>query len=190
MAPKPTESAGGRIAVIGAHQISKDRQTVTREGAPLMDPIEGVRERKAVTHVDERGTVCELFSPAWGLDDAPLVYVYQATLRPGWVKGWVLHYEQADRLFFSTGRLRVVLFDGRTDSPTFRNLNQFEVGELNRCLLRIPAGVYHAVHNIGSTEAYFYNMPTKPYRHEDPDKFRLSLNNDLIPYKFKNAQGW
>ena len=178
------------LRVIGEAETLQDTQTVTPDGKPLFQLIDGVRERRAVTHMDERGTVCEMYDPAWGFDEAPLVYIYQATLLPGYAKGWVLHYEQDDRLFFATGRIRVVLFDGRSDSPTFGRLNQFETAELNRCVLRIPAGVYHAVHNIGTTEAFFYNMPTKPYRHENPDKFRLPLNNDLIPYTFHNVRGW
>jgi hypothetical protein len=29
----------------------------------------------ATTHLDERGEVCEIYNPAWGVMDAPLVYV-------------------------------------------------------------------------------------------------------------------
>ena len=54
----------------------------------------------------------------------------------------------------------------------------------------IPRGVYHAVQNIGTTEALFVNMPTRPYNHGDPDKFRLPLKNDLIPFDFGDASGW
>ena len=178
------------LEVIGIKEMVKDSPTVTPEGKPLFELIDGVRVRPAVTQADERGTVCEMFNPAWGFDDAPLVYVYQASLLPGYVKGWVVHLEQDDRLFFAGGRVRVVLFDGRQGSPTFKRLNRFETGELNRVLLRIPAGVYHAVQNIGSSEVFYYNMPTKPYRHDNPDKFRLPLDNDIIPYKFHNARGW
>src|SRR5271166_3885538 len=116
------------LRVMGEAETLQDAQTVTSEGQPLFQLIDGVRQRRAVTHVDERGTVCEMFNPAWGFDEAPLSYVYQATLLPGYVKGWVLHYEQDDRLFFATGRLRIVLFDGRSDSPTRGVLNKFESG--------------------------------------------------------------
>ncbi len=183
-------ASGADLEVIGIQSIVKDTASVTREGKPLYEPIDGVRVRPAVTHADERGTLCEIFNPAWSFDDAPLVYVYQASVLPGYVKGWVVHLEQDDRLFFPTGRVRVVLFDGRRNSPTFERLNRIETGEVNRVLLKIPAGVYHAVQNIGSTEVFYYNMPTKPYRHDDPDKFRLPLDNDIIPYKFRNARGW
>jgi dTDP-4-dehydrorhamnose 3,5-epimerase len=173
------------LEVVGVKEIVKDAPSVTREGKALFEPIDGVRVRPAVTQVDERGSLCEMFSPAWGFDDAPLVYVYQTSILPGYVKGWVVHLEQDDRLFFPSGRVRVVLYDGRQSSPTFQRLNRFETGELNRVLLRIPAGVYHAVQNLGSTEAFYYNMPTQPYRHEDPDKFRLPLDNES-----RNARGW
>lgn len=176
--------------VIGEEHAVQDSQSVNPDGTPVFSLIEGVRQRSAVTHADERGTICELFNPAWGFDEDPLVYVYQASILPGYVKGWIIHYEQEDRLFFASGRVRLVLFDGRTASPTFRSVNRFETGEMNRCLIRIPAGVYHAVQNIGGTEAFFYNMPTKPYCHERPDKFRLPLDNELIPYRFHQAKGW
>jgi dTDP-4-dehydrorhamnose 3,5-epimerase len=28
------------------------------------------------------------------------------------------------------------------------------------------------------------NLPTRPYNHEDPDKYRLPLKNDYIPFSF------
>ena len=102
------------LRVIGEAETLQDTQTVTPDGKPLFQLIDGVRERRAVTHMDERGTICEMYDPAWSFDEAPLVYIYQATLLPGYAKGWVLHYEQDDRLFFATGRIRVVLFDGRS----------------------------------------------------------------------------
>jgi dTDP-4-dehydrorhamnose 3,5-epimerase len=176
--------------IIGADQNIKDSQTVYRDGSPVFTLIEGVLQRIAVTQADERGTLCEIFNPAWDFDDRPIVYVYQSSLLPGYAKGWVVHREQDDRLFFALGRMRLVLFDGRTASPTFRTLNRFEVGQFNRCLIRIPAGVYHAVQNIGTTEAWYYNLPTKPYCHENPDKFRLPLDTDIIPYRFENIKGW
>ena len=177
-------------SVLGEGKLRKDPQTATADGVPLFRLIDGVRERRAQTHIDQRGTLCEMFNVAWDFDEEPLTYVYQISILPGYVKGWVMHKEQADRLFFSTGRVRVILFDGREGSPTAQVLNQFEVGEMNRCLLRIPKGVYHALHNVGSTEAFMINSPTRPYRHDNPDKYRLPLNNDLIPYRFEDPRGW
>lgn len=161
-----------------------DAQSVTPEGERLMQQIAGVELRPAVTHSDERGSICEIFSPAWGFTDEPLCYVYESTIRPGVVKGWVVHYEQDDRLFFSQGSVKIVLYDARRDSPTHGLINELFFEAHNRGLLRVPAGVVHAVQNIGWTDAQFINLPTRPYRHEAPDKARLPLDTEAIPYRF------
>ena len=170
--------------VAGLRETTRDVQTVTPAGKPVQEVLEGVRIRPAVTHLDERGSICEMYSPEWGFTEEPLVYVYQTTIRPGRVKGWVLHLEQDDRLFFSRGDVKIVLYDARRDSPTFGGLNVHCFGESSRALLRIPRGVYHAIQNVGLTDAVFVNMPTRAYRHEEPDKYRLPLDTDEIPYRF------
>jgi dTDP-4-dehydrorhamnose 3,5-epimerase len=138
----------------------------------------------APTQLDERGSVCEIYSPAWGFTDEPVVWLYETRIRPGQIKGWVLHLEQDDRLFFSTGDIKAVLYDARPGSPTSGRLNVRCFGDMDRALLRIPAGVYHALQNVGDRDAVFLNLPTQPYRHEEPDKYRLPLDTPEIPYTF------
>ena len=167
----------------GLEHVRKDGASVTPEGRSRQEPIDGVQLRRPPTQADERGTVTEVYDLRWGFTDDPLVYVYHVTIRPGQVKGWVVHVEQNDRLFGYQGVLRIVLYDGRRDSPTHGRLNVFHLGTHDRALLSIPAGVYHAVKNVGDTEGAFINLPSQPYRHDDPDKYRLPLENDLIPYR-------
>ncbi|MFL5907306.1 MAG: cupin domain-containing protein [Solirubrobacterales bacterium] len=162
----------------------KLEQTVTPEGERVDPLIDGVRIRPAKTQPDERGTVCEVYNPAWGLSDEPLVYVYQVTIRPQQVKGFVLHRTYSDRLFFSFGTIKVVLYDDREGSPTRGMLNELHFGDHNRTHLVIPPGVWHAMKNVGTTDAIFVNCPTKPYNHEDPDKWTLPKDSDQIPYRF------
>ncbi len=144
----------------------------------------------ATTQIDERGEICEIYNPAWGLMDAPLVYVYQAIIRPGKIKGWVYHELQEDRLFVSLGTLKIVLFDMRDDSPTAGMINEVHLSERNRGLLIIPRLVAHAVQNIGNCDALFVNMPTRPFNHSAPDKIRIPLNSEKIPYSFSSGPGW
>ena len=162
----------------------KDRQTVTSEGVRTAARIAGVVVRPAVTHVDDRGELCEILNPAWGIDDAPMVYAYQSMVRPKKVKGWIVHHLQDDRLFCSLGTLRIVLYDARDGSPTQGMIDEIFVGERSRALVLIPRGVYHAVENVGNVDAYFVNLPTRAYDHENPDKYRLPLVNSVIPYRF------
>lgn len=160
-----------------------DPATVTAEGERLQELIDGVRIRQAKPQVDERGSLTEIYSEAWDFSDEPLVYAYQSTIRPGFVKGWVVHLEQDDRLFFDNGDVKVVLYDARVGSPTQGMVTELFFGSANRALLRIPKGVFHAVRNIGEHEARFVNLPTRPYRHERPDKARLPVDTEAIPYR-------
>lgn len=119
----------------------------------------------------------------------PFVHAYMVTVRPGKVRGWQSHTLQHDRIFTLQGRLRIGLYDGRSDSPTSGMLNVMTFSDHNRVLLVIPPGVWHGVQNVGEHEAIFINMPTRAYSYEDPDKFRLPLHNDLIPFAFEEERG-
>jgi dTDP-4-dehydrorhamnose 3,5-epimerase len=172
---------GGRV--VGLDAAVKDAQTVTSSGERVQDLLHGVRLRYARTHADARGDLCEIYDERWEFTTEPVPYVYFVTLHPGAVRGWVVHLEQADRLFFASGSFKVALYDAREDSPSAGELNVFHLGTNNRALLRIPPGVFHAVKNVGSGEAAFVNLPSQPYNHADPDKYRLPLETEEIPYR-------
>jgi len=53
--------------------------------------------------------------PFW---QEPVVHAYGITIRPGRIKGWGMHKLQTDRYAIVNGSVRVVLFDGRSESPT------------------------------------------------------------------------
>ncbi len=167
----------------------KSPPTVTPSGERLVQIIDGVRIRQQVTQQDDRGTLTELYSPQWGFDEQPLVYLYTVTVRPGKAKGWAVHHDQIDRYFFFQGTCKLVLFDDRPESPTYRLVNEFYFSECNRSLVYVPPHIYHAVQNVGFNDVLMINLPSEPYHHEDPDKHTLPLNNDVIPYRFESSLG-
>ena len=57
-------------------------------------------------------------------------------------------------------------------------------------LVNVPRNVWHADHNIGTTDVLVVNFPTLAYDHANPDRYRLPLDTDLIPHSFGNATGW
>ena len=168
----------------------RDTATVTSDGEPLEPVPHGVSFRDVPTHVDERGSVVELYDPRWGWHPEPLVFAYSFTVRPGFVKGWGLHKEHDDRYLLLQGELEVVLYDERPDSPTSGLLSRTVLSEYRRRLMSIPAGVWHADHNLGDRDAVVINFPTIQYDHANPDKYRLPLDNDRIPFRFENVRGW
>lgn len=119
----------------------------------------------------------------------PLQYIYVFTVRPGIVKGWGLHKKHDDRYFLISGEMQLVLYDVGPDSPTCGKVSTILMSEKDRRLINIPAFVWHADHNIGTTDAVVVNMPTRLYDHADPDKYRLPVDTPLIPYSFDRPKG-
>ena len=138
--------------------------------------------------MDGRGTLCEILNDR--VHPEPIVYVYQFTIRPGMIKGWHVHRLHDDRIFVSQGALKVVLYDDRKESPTHGMVNVIHRSDFHRNLMVIPAHVYHAHENVGSTDVLCVSMPTRAYNHASPDVYRLPLNTDEIPYKFEKRIGW
>ena len=168
-------------------KASKDKSTVTSSGVRLEKLIDGVVLRHAPTHIDERGEISEVFSSNWHFDDTPVEYVYQAMIRPGRVKGWST--TSCRRIGSSSSRDSPNTCSGmRKDSPTSGIVDEIFLSERNRGLLLIPPYVVHAVQNIGLIDAVFVNMPTRPYDHADPDKYRV--DPDSVPYSFAKGAGW
>ncbi len=145
--------------------------------------IEGVTLTSLSAGRDGRGELNELLTTRDGPID-PILHVYQVTAQPGSVRAWVYHRWQDDRLAFTAGEFRVVLYDIRPDSPTRGLLNMFDLGAARRARLRIPAFVVHGVQNRGTTPASFVNMPTRTYDPRDPDKWRIAADDPRIPYRF------
>jgi dTDP-4-dehydrorhamnose 3,5-epimerase len=168
----------------------RDAPTVSADGASLAQLPEGVTFRDAPTHIDARGSVCEIFDARWDWHPDPLVFVYMFTLRPGQTKGWGMHKEHEDRYFILAGDLEIVMYDEREDSPTRGLVASVVLTEHRRRLMNVPTGVWHANRNLGTEDVIVINCPTTPYDHEDPDKYRLPLDTDRIPYRFPDPRGW
>ena len=99
-------------------QSVRDPQTVTPEGELLAPLPEGVTFHEVTTHVDDRGTVCELYDERWDWHPDPLVFAYTFTIRPGKVKGWGMHKRHEDRYLLLHGEMLCVFYDERDDSST------------------------------------------------------------------------
>ncbi|MCB1501745.1 MAG: dTDP-4-dehydrorhamnose 3,5-epimerase family protein [Bauldia sp.] len=167
----------------------RDGQTSLPSGAPTRRLTHGVVIRDLPTFADERGSVTELYDLRWNFHPDPLVFAHTFTIRPGFVKGWGLHKKHEDRYAIFSGEMALVLFDPRPNSPTCGEVCRIILSEHRRQLVNVPRFVWHADHNIGTTDVLVVSFPTMAYDHADPDKYRLPLDTDLIPYSFGSALG-
>jgi dTDP-4-dehydrorhamnose 3,5-epimerase len=166
----------------------RDRPSMGPDGKPLDPGIEGVEVVRPVRHVDSRGSLIELINidhPFWR---EPVVHCEYVTARPGQIKGWGMHKESHDR-YFVDSRTRLVLCDGRVESPTHEKVQQIWFSEESPGLVRIPAGVWHATQNWGDTDAAYLVFPTRPHQHHDPDKYRLDPLNGPIGFDWTLPAG-
>jgi dTDP-4-dehydrorhamnose 3,5-epimerase len=150
--------------------------------------IEGVKIKKLQVFPDERGRLMEILRN----DDALFLQfgqVYMTTTYPGVVKAWHLHREQTDNVACVQGMIKLVLYDAREQSATYKQVDQFYLGLHNPLLVQIPKGIYHGWMCVSSEEAIIVNVPTERYNYENPDEFRLDPHDNDIPYDWTRKDG-
>jgi dTDP-4-dehydrorhamnose 3,5-epimerase len=172
--------------VVGSAELLAKKSAVDRDGQLRRMPVKGVvfRPTRPVPHED--GVLTEVARASWEVLDRPITQVHVTTTYPDRIRAWGLHQQSIDRLFVVSGLVRIVVFDGRLDSPSQGHVMEVTVSERNPGLLVIPTNLYHGWKNIGVTEAVIINMPTEMYDYEEPDALDMPWDSDaakeLIPY--------
>ena len=74
--------------------------------------------------------------------------------------------------------IKVVLYDSREDSSTFKEANEFFMGVHNPILLQISQYVYHGFKCITDYKDNCINLPTEKYDYDEvtPSDFDISKN--------------
>jgi dTDP-4-dehydrorhamnose 3,5-epimerase len=151
-------------------------------------PIHDVRTKPLRVVPDERGWLIEILRA----DDAGLFttfgQTYVSATYPGVVKAWHYHKEQIDHFACVAGMVKLVLIDTREDSPTNGAINEFFLGTQNPTLVQVPNLVYHGWKCISLEPSLVVNVTTEPYRHGDPDEYRLEPHGTL-PYDWTRKDG-
>lgn len=153
-----------------------------------MNLIEGAVVKNLRVICDERGWLMEILRS----DDemfSKFGQVYVTTAYPGVVKAWHYHKKQTDHLTCIHGMMKVVLYDGRKDSKTYKVINEFFIGDHNPIVIKVPPMVHHGFKAIGSEVAYFLNVPDELYNYKDPDEHRLPPDTKEIDYDWGLAPG-
>jgi dTDP-4-dehydrorhamnose 3,5-epimerase len=164
----------------------KDAQLVTDEWQSVRPGIDGVVIREVLHVPRDHGVITEMFRPEWDPTGLPVVHIYQSRLFPGAIGAWSCHASSVDRLFVNQGHLKLVLFDDRDASPTKGRIAEVWIGDTRPAFVVLPAGVWHGIQNLGSSDALMLNYPTNAYNYEDPDHWRLPYDTPEIPYTWRS----
>lgn len=150
--------------------------------------IEGAKVKDLKVVPDERGLLMEMLRS----DDPDFQrfgQVYLTMVYPGVVKAWHYHEKQTDHFVCVQGMAKVALYDGREDSATRGELNEFVIGWQRQRLLIIPPGVYHGFTAVGTEPACIVNVPTELYDYEHPDEHRRPHDDPEIGYDWGVKHG-
>jgi len=94
--------------------------------------------------------------------------------------------------------IKLVLCDLRKDSSTYKQVDEFFIGDQNPMLVRIPTGVANGFNGIGNKPAIVANCATEPYDYKKPDDVRIDPHDKrkqkrqlgfAIPYDWKIREG-
>lgn len=166
----------------------KDDKLITDRWQIIQEPIDGVIVVEVLHVPRDHGVITEMYRAEWDPTGLPVLQAYQSRLYPDAIGAWSCHEKSIDRLFVNNGHLKVVLYDGREESPTRGRINEFHVGDARPSLLIVPAGVWHGLQNLGPDDSLVINFPTVAYNYDDPDHYRLPYNSSKIPYQWSGLR--
>jgi dTDP-4-dehydrorhamnose 3,5-epimerase len=145
--------------------------------------IEGVKVKRLVRHVDDRGYLMEILR-----DDDDLFVkfgqVYVSVHSPGVVTAWHAHHKQYDHFCVVKGNAKIGVYDDREGSPTRGQAMAIVAGEWNPVLVQVPPMVWHGYVALGNEPAYIINLPSEHYDAQQPDELRRDPFDPTIPFEW------
>lgn len=130
---------------------------------------------------DERGTIYHMLK----VTDPHFVRfgeIYFSSIHPGSVKGWHRHREMTLNYACVVGRVKVVAYDPRPDSPTFGHLHEAFIGPDSHHLVVIPPGLWNGFKGMGDQTAVVANCCT--HSHDPTLSERMDPIDSPIPYSW------
>lgn len=148
--------------------------------------IDGLVVRPLKQICDERGKVMHMLR-ANDPHFQRFGEIYFSVVFPGVIKGWHLHTRMTLNYAVPSGRIKLVCYDQRKDSPTYGKIQELFVGEDSYQLITIPPGIWNGFKGLGATAAIVANCATVP--HDPQEIMRKDPLSPDIPYKWDVRHG-
>ena len=150
-------------------------------GAPRDAGIAGVLLVPLETFPDGRGTVYRMLR-ATDPHFRGFGEMYFSSVYPGVVKAWKKHRSLTASYVCVVGRVKMVLYDPRPDSPTAGRVSEVLLGPEEYGLLVVPPGVWNGFQGLGAPVSVVANCGSEPY---DAEEFeRIPPSAAEIPYEW------
>ena len=142
-----------------------------------MSEIEGVKVIPLKRIPDERGTIMHMLRR----DDPHFIEfgeIYFSTIYRGVIKGWHRHRDMTLNYACVFGRIKLVIYDDREDSPTRGSLMEQFLGPDHYALVQIPPGLWNGFKGMSDPHAIIANCCTHPH---DPSAKRSDRLDPSAP---------
>lgn len=148
--------------------------------------IDGVVIKDIKTHAHDRGNFREILRD----DDNLLKKFGQASMTvtyPGIIKAFHWHKKQDDLWYAVSGNARIVLYDLREDSKTYKQTQEIYAGDNYdpQQLIVIPKGVAHGYQVLGEQDFVLIYFTTESYKSDDPDEQRIDFDDKEIGFDWE-----
>ena len=143
--------------------------------------IEGVNIVNLRKIPDERGCILHMLR-ADSESYTKFGEIYFSIAYPGVIKGWHEHTLQTQNYAVVQGMIKLVLFDNRENSKTYKKIIEIFTGEQNYQLITIPPGVINGYKCIGTESCLVANCADMPYK--DGEMIRYDPLNSFINYNW------
>jgi dTDP-4-dehydrorhamnose 3,5-epimerase len=141
--------------------------------------INGVKIIPLRVFMDERGLVRHMLK-ATDPHFSQFGEIYFSEIFPGAIKGWHVHRKMELNYAVVYGNIKLVLYDARKNSPTYKELQEIFMGEDNYVLVKIPPHIVNGFKAIGNQKAIVANCADIPH---DPDEIeRFDPFDKMIGY--------
>jgi len=132
--------------------------------------IDGVTIIPLRTILDERGLVRHMMK-ATDPHFRQFGEIYFSQIFPGAIKAWHVHRRMELNYAVVSGNIKLVLYDDRKDSPSYKEIQEIFMGEDNYVLVRIPVNVVNGFKAIGNEKAIVANCSTIPHDPAEIERF-------------------
>jgi dTDP-4-dehydrorhamnose 3,5-epimerase len=148
--------------------------------------IDDIIIKKLIKNEDNRGWLIELFRKDMTDDYLSPEMSYISLTYPGIVRGPHEHLGQTDYFCFLGSAFKLVLWDNRKESATYKNKMSLDMEENDYIIVIVPPGIVHAYKNTGNKPGFVINLPNKLYagwgKKEKVDEIRYE-NTPNSPFK-------
>jgi len=108
--------------------------------------------------------------------------IYFSYVKPKKIKAWHIHTKMTLNYVAAYGKIKIVLFDDRKNSPTKGTIQEIFLSNKNHVLVSIPPLIWNGFCSMNDDIAILANCSDIP--HDKREIKRLPYNDPVFPYKW------